>query len=290
MGGAQAGEVASQIAVEAFEQGLPEPGSPRSGWPSASGRPTAASTSARGPSRSAPGWAPRSPPPISMTPTWRSPMSATAARTCSATVRSPRLTQDHSLVDELVRRGKLTEEQAAEHPQRSIITRALGPEPEVEVDTWSYPARAGDVLLLCSDGLTSMISEERDRRDPRARVRARAGRRRADRRGQRGRRPRQHHRRPVRAWRRSGLGSDDEPTMVGVPAPRRRHHATRAAPTGARDGRHRPRGAPPTAPARRRPASTRARRAGAQGRPRADRAPSPRRPRHAKPLAALVAT
>jgi protein phosphatase len=72
-----------------------------------------------------------------------------------------RLTQDHSLVDELVRRGKLTEEQAAEHPQRSIITRALGPEPTVEVDTWTYPVRAGDVLLLCSDGLTSMVSEER---------------------------------------------------------------------------------------------------------------------------------
>src|SRR5207248_3008410 len=72
-----------------------------------------------------------------------------------------RLTQDHSLVEELRRRGKLTEEQAAEHPQRSIITRALGPEPSVEVDTWTYPVRAGDVLLLCSDGLTSMISEER---------------------------------------------------------------------------------------------------------------------------------
>src|SRR5205807_3980823 len=72
-----------------------------------------------------------------------------------------RLTQDHSLVDELVRRGKLTEEQAAEHPQRSIITRALGPEPTVEIDTWTYPVRAGDVLLLCSDGLTSMVPEER---------------------------------------------------------------------------------------------------------------------------------
>ena len=60
-----------------------------------------------------------------------------------------------------MRRGKLTEEQAAEHPQRSIITRALGPEPDVEVDTWTYPARAGDVVLLCSDGLTSMIPEER---------------------------------------------------------------------------------------------------------------------------------
>jgi serine/threonine protein phosphatase PrpC len=70
-----------------------------------------------------------------------------------------RLTHDHSLVEELMRRGKLTPEQAAEHPQRSIITRALGIEPDVEVDTWTYPARAGDVVLLCSDGLTSMIDE-----------------------------------------------------------------------------------------------------------------------------------
>src|SRR5581483_5053403 len=72
-----------------------------------------------------------------------------------------RLTRDHTLVGALVEQGKLTEEEAAEHPQRSIITRALGPEADVEVDTWSYPLRAGDVVLLCSDGLTSMISEER---------------------------------------------------------------------------------------------------------------------------------
>jgi len=71
-----------------------------------------------------------------------------------------RLTQDHSLVEELVRRGKLTEEQAAEHPQRSIITRALGIETDVEVDTWTFPVRAGDVVLMCSDGLTSMIGED----------------------------------------------------------------------------------------------------------------------------------
>jgi protein phosphatase len=71
-----------------------------------------------------------------------------------------RLTSDHSLVGELVRQGKLTEEQAEEHPQRSIITRALGPEPTVDVDTWTYPVRAGDVFLLCSDGLTSMVSED----------------------------------------------------------------------------------------------------------------------------------
>ena len=70
-----------------------------------------------------------------------------------------RLTRDHSLVGELVARGKLTEEQAETHPQRSVITRALGAYPDVEVDTDVYPARAGDLFLLCSDGLTGMVHE-----------------------------------------------------------------------------------------------------------------------------------
>jgi protein phosphatase len=72
-----------------------------------------------------------------------------------------RLTDDHSLVDELIRQGRLTPEEAEEHPQRSIITRALGPEPMVEVDTRSFKARPDDVYLLCSDGLTSMVGEQR---------------------------------------------------------------------------------------------------------------------------------
>ncbi len=71
------------------------------------------------------------------------------------------LTSDHSLVEELRRQGRLTDEQAEDHPQRSIITRALGPERDVEVDTMTYRARPGDVFLLCSDGLTTMIKEER---------------------------------------------------------------------------------------------------------------------------------
>ena len=71
------------------------------------------------------------------------------------------LTSDHSLVEELRRQGRLTDEQAEDHPQRSIITRALGPEREVEVDTMTYRARPGDVFLLCSDGLTTMIREDR---------------------------------------------------------------------------------------------------------------------------------
>jgi PPM family protein phosphatase len=71
------------------------------------------------------------------------------------------LTADHSLVEELRRQGRLTDEQAEDHPQRSIITRALGPERDVDVDTMTYRARPGDVFLLCSDGLTTMVREER---------------------------------------------------------------------------------------------------------------------------------
>src|SRR5690606_32775579 len=69
------------------------------------------------------------------------------------------LTSDHSLVEELRRQGRLTDEQAEDHPQRSIITRALGPEPDVEVDTMTFRARPGDVYLLCSDGLTTMVKD-----------------------------------------------------------------------------------------------------------------------------------
>jgi PPM family protein phosphatase len=72
-----------------------------------------------------------------------------------------RLTQDHSLVEELMRMGKLSAEDAEVDPRRSIITRALGPEPTVDVETCTYPAKNGDVYLLCSDGLTGMVSEER---------------------------------------------------------------------------------------------------------------------------------
>src|SRR5919197_206522 len=65
------------------------------------------------------------------------------------------LTEDHSLVAELVRSGKLSPEEAEGHPQRSVITRALGTDPEVDVDVFSVPAQAADVFMLCSDGLTS---------------------------------------------------------------------------------------------------------------------------------------
>jgi PPM family protein phosphatase len=74
--------------------------------------------------------------------------------------RFEQLTRDHSLVEEMRRKGQLTDAQAEDHPQRSIITRALGPEPEVQVDVQTVPAQAGDVFLICSDGLTTMLDDE----------------------------------------------------------------------------------------------------------------------------------
>jgi protein phosphatase len=71
------------------------------------------------------------------------------------------LTEDHSLVAELVRSGELTRDQAAEHPQKNLITRALGAEEEVDVDTAVLPVEAGDRILLCSDGLSDMVPEGR---------------------------------------------------------------------------------------------------------------------------------
>jgi len=70
------------------------------------------------------------------------------------------LTDDHSLVAELVRRGELSPEEAEVHPQRSVITRALGTDPDVEVDVFSVPAQPGDIFLLCSDGLSTMVDSD----------------------------------------------------------------------------------------------------------------------------------
>jgi PPM family protein phosphatase len=67
------------------------------------------------------------------------------------------LTNDHTLVAELVRRGELSPGEAQVHPQRSVITRALGTDPDVDVDTFAVDAQPGDVFLICSDGLSSMV-------------------------------------------------------------------------------------------------------------------------------------
>jgi PPM family protein phosphatase len=70
------------------------------------------------------------------------------------------LTEDHSLVAELMRSGKLSPEEAETHPQRSVITRALGTDPDVDVDTFTIAAQVGDLFLLCSDGLTTMVPND----------------------------------------------------------------------------------------------------------------------------------
>jgi PPM family protein phosphatase len=67
------------------------------------------------------------------------------------------ITDDHSLVEEMVRNGELTPEQAEVHPRRSVITRALGIDPQVEVDEYPIELQPGDRILFCSDGLTTMV-------------------------------------------------------------------------------------------------------------------------------------
>jgi protein phosphatase len=161
MGGAQAGEVASALAVEEFQQDLPEKGSTEERL---STRIREANRHIYERSRAEDEHAGMG---TTLTAVYVDDDVLAVAHVGDSRAyifrdgALTRLTQDHSLVEELLRQGKLTEEQAAEHPQRSIITRALGIELDVEVDTWTYPARAGDVVLLCSDGLTSMIDEDR---------------------------------------------------------------------------------------------------------------------------------
>ena len=71
------------------------------------------------------------------------------------------LTEDHSLVGELVRSGRLSPEEAEAHPHRSVITRVLGTDPEVDVDAFSVATKPGDLFMLCSDGLTAMVDDAR---------------------------------------------------------------------------------------------------------------------------------
>ncbi|HEY7619938.1 MAG TPA: Stp1/IreP family PP2C-type Ser/Thr phosphatase [Solirubrobacteraceae bacterium] len=160
MGGAQAGEVASHMAVEVLEQGLPD------GVGSIEERLRARVAEANARilelAQSDDHLAGMG---TTLTAAYVGEDDLTVAHVGDSRLYRlregdlDRLTDDHSLVEELVRQGKLTPEEADEHPQRSIITRALGAEPGVEPDSRTWPARAGDVYLICSDGLTSMVAE-----------------------------------------------------------------------------------------------------------------------------------
>jgi len=161
MGGAQAGEVASKIAVESFHGGLPDGSPPEEGL---AAHALAANARIHALSRENAEQAGMG---TTLTAVYVGEQEVAIAHVgdsrayCLREGELLRLTDDHSLVDELIREGRLTPEEAEDHPQRSIITRALGPEETVEVDTRSFRARAGDIYLLCSDGLTSMVPEAR---------------------------------------------------------------------------------------------------------------------------------
>ena len=162
MGGAQAGEVASHLAVEVLEQGLP------GGAGSVEERLRARVREANARiMESAQADDARAGMGTTLTVAYVGEDDLTVAHVGDSRLYRlrdgsfERLTDDHSLVEELVRQGKLTPEEADEHPQRSIITRAPGAEEGVEADSRTWPGRDGDVYLICSDGLTSMIPEAR---------------------------------------------------------------------------------------------------------------------------------
>jgi len=162
MGGAQAGEVASRLAVEALEPGLPD--GPGAADERLAAMVRDANAKIHALSRSAEGAIGMG---TTLTAAYVDGEEFALAHVGDSRAYRLRdhkfelLSNDHSLVGELVLRGELTHEEAERHPQRSIITRALGPEGEVEVDHESWPAQAGDVYLLCSDGLTAMVPEAR---------------------------------------------------------------------------------------------------------------------------------
>ena len=70
------------------------------------------------------------------------------------------LTDDHTLVNRMVRAGEITREEADVHPHRNVLTRSVGTEPDVDVDADDIPVMDGDRILICSDGLTNMVSED----------------------------------------------------------------------------------------------------------------------------------
>ena len=153
MGGAEAGEVASQMAVEAFEQASDLPAKLAATVEAANASIHAMAVADS--SRQGMG--------CTLTAAYADAGKLTVAHVGDSRLYRLRgesleqLTDDHSLVGGLVRLGQLTEEEAETHPQRSVILRAVGVEPTVEVDVLEFDLEAGDVYLACSDGLSGMV-------------------------------------------------------------------------------------------------------------------------------------
>ena len=161
MGGAPAGEVASQIAIDVLEQGLPDgpaPAEERLAALTVEANARIYDSSRVDADRAGMG--------TTMTTAWLGEEELAIAHVgdsrlyCLRDGRLERLTRDHSLVEDLVREGRITPEEAEDHPQRSIVTRALGAEAHVLADHFTWRAKHGDVYLICSDGLTDMVKPE----------------------------------------------------------------------------------------------------------------------------------
>jgi serine/threonine protein phosphatase PrpC len=155
MGGAQAGEVASRIAVETLA-GASNADDLRRAVEEANSRIHESATEDRG--RAGMG--------TTVTAAWVDPGTVTLAHVGDSRAYRLRdgaleqLTEDHSLVAGLVRMGTITPAEAEDHPQRSVILRAVGVERHVEVDVDEHETASGDVYLLCSDGLSGMVRDE----------------------------------------------------------------------------------------------------------------------------------
>jgi protein phosphatase len=160
MGGAQAGEVASQTAVASFTDGLPD--GPGSNEERLARLVAEANVTIHARAQSDDALAGMG---TTLTAAYVGEHDLAIAHVGDSRLYVLRdgeleqLTDDHSLVGELVRRGQISAEEAEDHPQRSIITRALGIEGDVVVDHHTWPVRDGDVFVLCSDGLTGMVPD-----------------------------------------------------------------------------------------------------------------------------------
>ena len=159
VGGAQAGEIASRLAAAALEERAPTL-SARRRSPLSFARPTTVSTGTRS----------RIPPPRGWEPCHGAARRRGGRSVAIGHVGDSRayllrddvleqLTADHSLVGELVRAGQLSTEEAEQHPHRSVITRAVGTEPSVDVETLRSRRAPGDLYLICSDGLTDIVRD-----------------------------------------------------------------------------------------------------------------------------------
>jgi PPM family protein phosphatase len=159
MGGAQAGEVASDMVVTAFKGGLPPEGSPEEKLTAVIRAANELIHKSAHADRERAGMG------TTVAAAYLADHEVSIAHVGDARAYLFRdgeltpLTRDHTLVQVLLDQERITPEEAAVHPQRSIITRAVGPEPQVDVETQTITVQPGDTLLLCSDGLTSMVEE-----------------------------------------------------------------------------------------------------------------------------------